>query len=406
MLPLAGVVQVLTIPGQTLGVSLFNPYFRSDLGLSALQVSFAYMLGTLLASVPQTYIGALFDKYGLRIGTALITVLLGGTCMAVSQVSGVVTLFLGFFLLRMLGQGALSLSASNTLAMWFNRRLGRVAGIKSLGVGLAFGLAPGGILFLIQRYGWRTSYVLFGVAVWGIILPLLFLLYRNRPEDVGLICDGNSEEVEEDQSSGAEASLNLRQALGTRAYWIMGWVVGCWAMVGTGFMFHIVPFTKELGLGESDAVAVMFYYWTLFAVFQFIGGFLADRFPLNFLMAASMAMIVVGLFVTAGAKLSAQAQLGGGLLGGAQGLMAAASATLWVRYYGRAHLGKIRGSINTSIVAFSALGGIVIDLLRVKTGSYQGVFSLFIYIFVPAIVLALFATQPARKGAPNAIEPA
>ena len=123
MLPIAMLAQALTIPGQTVGVSVFNISFRETLNLSHTQLSGAYALGTLLASLPQAWIGSLMDRFGIRRVMAAVGVLLGLACIFVSQANSLAWLFLGFFGLRLFGQGALSLSASNSLGMWFRARL-------------------------------------------------------------------------------------------------------------------------------------------------------------------------------------------------------------------------------------------------------------------------------------------
>ena len=64
MLPIAILAQAATAPGQTLGVSIFNPSFQGALGVSLSQLTGAYMVGTLIAAVPQPYIGGLMDRFG------------------------------------------------------------------------------------------------------------------------------------------------------------------------------------------------------------------------------------------------------------------------------------------------------------------------------------------------------
>ncbi|MFI4876855.1 MAG: hypothetical protein ACIALR_16000, partial [Blastopirellula sp. JB062] len=66
ILPISMVAQFATSPGQTYGVALFNPYFSADLRLSNLDVSFAYMWGTIIASLPMSLIGGVADRFGLR----------------------------------------------------------------------------------------------------------------------------------------------------------------------------------------------------------------------------------------------------------------------------------------------------------------------------------------------------
>ena len=85
------------------------------------------------------------------------------------------------------------------------------------------------------------------------------------------------------------------------------------------------------------------------------------------------------------------------LLGVTQGLLGIVSGTLWARYYGRVHLGKIRGSVFTAGVVGSSLGPFIMGLLYDTFGSYTLSLWIFIGLLVPMVVAAAFATQPVVK---------
>ena len=117
MLPAVMLVTICTSPGQTYGVSVFNPYIQQSLGLSSAELSGAYMIGTVLASLPLFWVGALMDRYGPRRVLVGVVVLFGLTCMGMRYVSGLGSLFLVFFFLRFLGQGSMSMLAQELQIM-------------------------------------------------------------------------------------------------------------------------------------------------------------------------------------------------------------------------------------------------------------------------------------------------
>jgi sugar phosphate permease len=361
MMPVAMVIQICTSPGQTYGVSVFNPHLREALGLSHSALSGAYMLGTLLAALPMTYVGHLMDRHGPRRTLTGVVLLFGLACIGMSQVSGLITVFLAFLFLRMLGQGSMSMLAANSLALWFNRRLGSVSGLMSVGMAVALGGIPALNVWMIARYGWRWSYVILGVAVWALLLPLLGLVYRSRPEDVGEVPDGRravaqraSRNLERD--AAPEPRFTLPQALRTRAYWIVASVSAFWSMSITGVHFHSVQIFLDKGLTESDAAAMFTVFAGALALMRFTGGMLADRAPLNLLLAASMLGVAGGFVLMARLSSPMSAHLFAAVLGGSAGIHTAVLATIWVRYFGRAHLGKIVGSMTTVGVAASSVG--------------------------------------------------
>jgi MFS family permease len=408
MLPVALAIQVSSSPGQTFGVSIFNPYIRQELGLSHSEISGAYMLGTLLASLPMVYVGSLMDRYGPRRILAGVVTLFGLTCMGFSQASGLVTVFLSFLFLRMLAQGSMGLLTSNTIAMWFNRRLGLAVGIVSTGSALSMGLVPTLNLWLIESVGWRMAYTLLGISVLAAILPLLAIVFRNRPEDVGQMPDGTPPERTEDGELVAEKAHDLSFALKTRAYWIMAVTTAMPAMIITGIHFHAVQIYVDAGMTEADAAAMFGSFAIAVAISMLAGGIMADRFRLNLLLAGSMIGISGGIWLLTQVHSTWTSNLFAIALGAGQGVFMNVRSTIWVRYYGRAHLGKIRGTLTTVEVAASSTGPLLMGAAHDLFGSYNGILTIFAAITAPMVIVTLFATPPKNdlEALQDIVEPA
>jgi sugar phosphate permease len=397
MLPVAMLSQMATAPGQTFGVSAFNPYLRDALSLSQSQFSGAYMLGTFLAALPQTYIGALMDRHGIRRTLAGVVALFGLACLWMSQVTGLVTLFVAFFFLRLLGQGAMGLLNQNTVAMWFHRRLGFASGIMTAGMALSLGAVPALCVQLIDAFGWRWAYALLGVIVWAMLLPLLGVVFRDRPEDVGQLPDGDAPEeeiVEGEAAAPQRRDFTLSQALRTRAYWILAGNTVLWSGIGTAVQFHMVQYFLDRGMTAADAATAFTALAAGMAATRFLGGHLADKLPLNLLAALAPLFQATGLvwmqFVAPGASV----WLFAGCIGVGQGVLGMVMATAWVRYYGRAHLGKIRGTLSTAGVAGSSLGPFAMGFSYDTFGGYSEVLWVFAGLVASVSVVALFATPP------------
>ena len=399
MLPTAMLAAIATSPGQTFGVSVFNPSFRLTLGLSHSQLTGAYMVGTLLAALPQPYIGGLMDRYGIRRVMFIIVILLGLACIFMSQVQNLLMLSLAFFLLRLLGQGALSLLANNTLAMWFQVRLGTVAGLMNAGVAGSIALLPPLILVLITQFGWRGAYAMLGVLVWLVMLPLVLLFYRNRPEDVGQLLDGrsSSETATAIEDTNNAVSFSLGEARRTRAYWILLILAAAWALIITGIFFNIVPIFTNQGLTDANAAGTFTTLALAMAAMQLIGGVLADHIRLNWLAAICTALVTAGIWVLSRSDSVILGHLYALLIGMGQGLFGAVNNTVWVRYYGRGHLGRIRGSVAMAMVAGSSAGPFIMGVTYDLFGNYQVSLNLFIALLIPLGIATLWATPPSKN---------
>ena len=404
MLPIAMMALIATSPGQTFGVSAFNSSLREALGLTHSQLTGAYMLGTLLAAVPQSWFGALRDRYGIRRVMMMVVICLGFACLFISQVRNLTMLFFAFFSLRTFGQGALTLLATNTPAMWFQRRLGRVAALMGVGSAAATAILPPFVLWLIRQTEWRTAYATLGVMVWVVMLPLLFTLFRNKPEDVDQLIDGahalsaNQPVAPVTETAvSPHPSFTLKEAIRTRSYWIFLFTFVCWGMIVTAVTFNLFPLFESAGLSAQNAAATFTTLAGIMIVTQLIGGVLADKMRLNQLAAISLTLLTISMLFLVNLQAVWMGQLYAIFAGLGQGFLGAVNNTVWVRYFGRQNLGKIRGSIGTATVAGSSLGPFSMGFNFDQTGSFSLSLWAFTAIFAILIAATLFGTPPHSK---------
>jgi MFS family permease len=305
----------------------------------------------------------------------------------------------GFFLLRLLGQGGLSLLAGNMPAMWFQNKIGTVIGIISSGFSISMAIIPPLFLALINRLGWRSAYVLLGVFVWVIILPLMLLIYKDQPADIGQELDGGL--VPETGQGAADEhegpSFNPQQARQTAAFWIVLINHALWAMIVTAVFFNLLSIFDSLGITAVVAAATYTTYAGASLLTQLALGPLANKGPLQILLMTSMGFLAAGVGVLSIAATPLIAHTYAVLIGISTGLIALVGGTLLPRYFGRKHLGKLRGSVLTAQVAGSSLGPFITGLIYDLTGSFQYSLWIFVAILVPAALVSLRAVRPTKQ---------
>jgi len=410
MLPVTTIGLFCSAPGQSFGVQPFKELFSSSLALSRSEVSGAYMVGTLIAALPMTYIGWCMDRFGARRTMMVVITLLALACIWLSQATGLVTLLIGFMLVRMFGQGSLTLLNFNTIAMWFHRRLGLVNALMSMGLAGGIALVPTLNLMLIDRLGWRGAYAAMGVGFWLLMFPLLLLVFRNKPEDLGERPDGEAlPEHEQGVGENESPSFSLKGAMSTRAYWITLAAVGFWSMANTGLIICMATVFETRGLSldaaAGNAATVMLAFGIMLAAMQLPAGYLVDRAPANVVLSLS-ALCMAGVFALFYASDGGPLIYAIGVLQGlSQALLMAVNATIWVRYFGRVNLGKIKGTTTTTMVASSATGPMLVDGSYDLIGSYHPIVALFIAMPLVLAVAALFATRPKVASAAEAAKP-
>lgn len=414
MLPLTMLAMVATSPGQTFGVSIFNEPMRQSLQLSHGQLALAYTLGTVLGAIPMMAIGACLDRRGPRATILVVLSCFCTACLLTSLVANWWMLTAAFFLLRMLGPGALSLLSSGTLPYWFDRRLGLVEGLRSVGHAGSMATVPALNLYLVSEFGWRGAYGLLGIGIWLVLFPLYYLWFRDDPADVGQRVDGQrvdgeqphrgSETRVDPASSATEPSppwsprgdLTLGQCLRTYSFWVAAVGTASFGLVMTAIFFCLVPIFQERGLSEQHAATTMMVFAISLAVTQLLGGAVADRFRAPPLMACGLFGLAAGVALLHQATVAWLAVAAGLLMGAGLGIHAGAVQPLWARYFGRCHLGKIRGVLTTMNIAMSSIGPLVAGLVRDWQGNFNAAMWVFILLPLPLAVMSWFAAPPKR----------
>lgn len=195
--------------------------------------------------------------------------------------------------------------------------------------------------------------------------------------------------------------LTLKEAQRTPAYWILVAASAAWGMIATAIFFNLIPIFTNQGLTELNAAATYTTLALATAIAELTGGFLADRFPLNRLMFVGLIGLALGVVMLANLQALWQAHLYAIFLGVGQGLFSIVNSTIWVRYYGRLHLGKIRGSVWTAVVAASSFGPFMIGFAYDQIDSYQPILWFFITLVILLAMLARWATPPPQAASFN-----
>jgi OFA family oxalate/formate antiporter-like MFS transporter len=422
-----------TAPGQSFVVGTFSDAIRHDLDISLSEFSAAYMIATFCASLPLTLVGRISDRRGTRYVMTMVAIAFGLACICIGPATSLtksisldnpirhwvilLVLTIGFFFLRFLGQGALGLVSSHALAMWYERRLGFAEAVRHLGMPLAVALLPFAVLSLIAATNWSTAYAILGICVWVIVLPLVAFAYVNTPEDIDQNIDGDPHphphhdqedqiDIELDAPSIGDAGLSsepilnlgpqftLKQALRTRAYWIVTASMVLSAAVGTSFVFHTQPMVADLGLSKPAAAAAVGTLGFVSFIVTIPFGHLIDKVRPRLLLAASGFLLAAACiaFTFASSITSPLVLLHTAffLLGLSQALLFLLASPIFARFYGRTHHGAIRGSLTTFMVIGTSAGPLVFSFWRDLSGNFNQVFTASAII---AVILAIWAMR-------------
>ena len=376
---------ILSVPGQTTGLSAFIEPLLESLGMSRLELANAYMIGTLSSSFLLTPAGKLFDRIGARwmgfgscFALGIVLLLLGHSdriAMVVSRlIPGPYTViglfsFL-FFLLRLSGQGILTMASRNMIMKWFDRHRGLVSGITGAAMAYGFSYAPTLFNNTIRVRGWSGTWILMGLLLIVLFSPLLLIFFRDNPEASGLEPDGRKLRIAEQTKPEVHTAFTLAEARRTIAFWAFSLTIALQALVLTAFSFNVESIFEQAGMDTARGFALFPPAALVSVAVSAIGGWLSDRMQLRWLLIAmlvSMATYMTGLIFL---KPGWVVWLIISSLGFSNGLFGILMAVTWPRYYGREHLGAISGLCMTLMVVFSAVGPAFFSAMLKFTGSY------------------------------------
>ncbi|WP_159619242.1 MFS transporter [Ruania rhizosphaerae] len=392
MVAIGAIALAATGPGQTVGISLFIDPLIADLGFSRSAISTAYLIGTLIGAFALPWVGRALDKFGARRTMMAIGFVFGAILIALSFVTSIVGLTFGFVGIRMMGQGALTLTATTMVALWFERRRGFAMGIVTAIGSLGISSTPLLLESLIASHGWQRAWMIEGFAVWAVVIPLAIFAVRDRPEALGQQVDGRRKEGEPPRppARGATRAQVVRHPF----FWLVTCAVAVSGMLATAVAFHQISLLTARGLSATEAAA-NFLPQTIAGLGITMGaGILMDRFASRWMIVASMCTLALALAwgVVVGPGWSA---IGFGMALGASGSMIrAVEAAALPRAFGTVHLGSIRGLMTSVSVGGSALGPLLFAAVFDTVGSYGPVLLATAAIPIAVAVAALIVREP------------
>ena len=386
-------------------LSVFVVPMTDEFGWSRAQFSGAVSLGALFGLLVSPFAGRLIDRYGSGVLLSASSAVVGLCAIGLSLTSPIWSFYALYVPGRAVFSSPLELGTSTAVSNWFIRR--RPMGLAYMGViqGIGLTIFPVIAQVLIDGWGWRTAWLAVGIFTLSTgIIPMLLLMAR-RPEDMGLEADPEKGRrtvpISDIAASGAppsatdtESNYTVRQALATRAFWLLAIFSVFGFVVQAGVSLHQVP--HYIGQGVPTHLAALTA--STFAFGQVPGGvfwsFWARRVPLRVLLSVAAATMSVGAIGTGFSSSLSTGIPMGFLLGVGVGGIHMLLRLTWADYYGRLHLGSIRGLTLPAQIGGQAIGPIIAGFMYDSTGGYETPFTAFGIIVAFAAVMVLTATPP------------
>jgi MFS family permease len=375
------------IPIAVYSFSVFFKPLMHEFHVGRAAVSLGFTVQLLVGALSAAPAGWLIDRFGPRRVIMPGTAIFGLIMVANRLFSGSLTrLYVYYGLLGLSIHGVGPIPYGTVVSHWFDRIRGFALGLTMLGIGLGAVVMPTVAQTLIARFGWNTAYSTLGASVLLICWPTVACFLKEKPEDLGLVCDGATTTTSLPHNNGARHGFTTREAWRSRDFWIM---VCAFILVSAsvqGCVVHMAAMLSDKGLSPHSAALGS----SLIGVAVLIGragtGYLLDRFLASHIAAIFFGGSPLGVAVLWLAD--SQLMLAGAFLVGL-GLGAEVDIIAYItsRYFGLLDFGKVYSSALAAFALAGAIGPIIMGAGFDRTGSYRGPLLAFFCATIIATVL-------------------
>jgi OFA family oxalate/formate antiporter-like MFS transporter len=270
----------------------------TEFGWSRAMTSSAHSLCVLLFGIFGIVAGRLGDRFGPRVLLSVGGLLMGLGYILMSQISTIWQVYLFYGVMVGIGLSPTFVLPMSTTAKWFMKKRGMVTGIVLVGSGLLQVIWPPVVAWLISKYEWRNSYIIFG------IITLVFLtgaaqFMRRDPGEMGQLPygAGDVKKNAKDQSPNSKVGgFSLQQAIRTNQFWLLFIVLLCFGVFLQTITAHLVLYTIDLGNSPTIAATILAVFGGLKTAGMLIGGSLSDKIGIKqSLIIALILMLVASL---------------------------------------------------------------------------------------------------------------
>ncbi len=378
----------------------------------------AQSIAMLVYMIMAPIVGTLADRIGPR-KTILPGIFLTGLgFLLCTQIESLFQFYLFFGAIVGIGVTCLSIAPFTVLlAHWFEHRRGTANGLASIGIGAGTLFFVPFIQYLISFKGWPFAYLVLGLLVLMIPLPLNAFFLRHTPMEMGLFPDGESpktlvkiERKEAGQTGIVDASspakdMRFQDILGSPRFWCLLLFP---SLVSFGVYFiivHHVKYLTDLGVHKIQAASLFAGAGALSVGFRFFWGWFSDRKGREMAFTLGVLCLTLGiLFILLfqAMRIPVLLYFFSAFFGSGWGATAPLFMSISADLYKGRNFGWVYGTLEGVLGLGAALGAYVGGVIFDRTGSYFWAFILIILFNLISILLVwMVAPRKFRRVYPS-----
>ena len=375
---------------------VFFKAIAAEFGDSRLGVALGLTVTNAVGAVAAPLVGRALDRFPLRrvIGVGATSMALGFLALSQVQTQLQFYLVLGLFI----GFGASSmgnLATSKLVTNWFERKRGTALGIAATGVSLSGVVMPYLSAEIIESYGWRNGFAVYGLFTFFVVVPLVLRLVVSHPREVGLLPDGALKLSDDgDGTASAKPRLSMRAVSRDRNFWVIVLTFSLMFCCMSTTLTHMVPRLTDMGHALALASLVMSLCAGLGVVGKLSFGWLGDRLPMRRILLFVILVQFSGQLIMFQSLELVWFALGAALFGYGVGGVVPLHGTIVGRTFGSERFGAVLGLMRPAMFPIQILGVPFAGWVFDTTGSYTQAFQVLFVLYGVAALVMLFYRAP------------
>lgn len=267
--------------------SLLYPPILEEFGWERGVTAAAFSIGFIAAAFFAPVMGWLMDRVGSRFVISLGSVLVGTGLIGATFIREPWQLYLTLGILVVGASVTVSYMGHGMfLPNWFLRKRGLAIGIAFAGAGFGAIVLLPWMQRLINISGWREACWAMAILLMAVLVPLNLLFQRQRPEDLGLHPDGDSEQFQEAGNTPAEGIVNpewvatewtLARAMRTMRFWWLAAGFFTSQFIWYAILVHQTQYLLDVGFSSTESATALGLVALFGVVGQIAMGYFSDQ---------------------------------------------------------------------------------------------------------------------------------
>jgi len=338
---------------------IFLKPLADEFGWSREAISAAFGIAAMTVAACSPPLGYLLDRVSPRRVIVPCLVIFGVAFGSLALLtSRLWHLYFVFLVLGAVGNGTAQMAYSRAVSSWFERRRGTALALVMSGGAVGAMVLPPVAEALIGAVGWRGAFAVLGAMVLVVGVPTAARFIRERPAS---------------HAAGhvAHAGSTVRDAMGTRAFWIIVTVLFCSSIAQNGAIAHISALLTDRGVSAGGGALALSAMGGASLVGRLMTGWLLDRFFAARVSFGLLSAAALGTFLLSGADSLAMGVVAAMLIGIGMGGEADVTPYLLSRYFGLRSFSVLYGLTWTFYAVAGAIGPVLMGQAFDATGSYE-----------------------------------